>query len=316
MKITAIFCGRINWKTECIAKTALNGAAELGAEVMAVNLMDLDIKPCINCGSCVRVLSDDTYRGKCPFEGDDIAWLDQQILDSAGLIFVAPMFEKAAPATYKMMCDRMGPSHDVTFQRFAYDRRVARGEDPRIDPRWFESRPVSFIGHGGSEWSHLSYPSLANPAVSMGLDIVDRLQMDWNADLLFRDDLMERIRESGRHVARMAALKPGERTYIGAAGYCPICHNDVMRLDEQGTGVSCAVCGVHGTLSVVDGRISVTYSQEELEKSHLLDSGRRIHLADLQRNGKANAAHSPQEWAEQKKRLCGGIVTSRPERKS
>lgn len=314
MKVTAIFCGRTNWKTECIAKSALTGAVEEGAEVEAINLMDLTIKPCINCGSCVRVLSDDTYHGRCPFEGDDIAWLDGRILDSDGLIFVAPMFEKAAPATYKMMCDRMGPSHDVTFRRFAYDRRVARGEDPRIDPRWFVSRPVSFLGHGGSEWSHLSYPSLSSPAISMGLDIVDRLQMDWNADLLFREDRMERIRESGRHVARMAKLEPEERTYIGAPGYCPVCHNDVMRLDEEGDWVSCAVCGVHGTIAVVDGRITVTYTQEALEKSHLRESGRRIHLADLQRNGKANAAHTPQEWAAQKKLLCGGIPTTKPSR--
>lgn len=314
MKVTAIFCGRTNWKTECVAKAALTGAAEEGAEVEAINLMDLTIQPCINCGSCVRVLSDDTYHGRCPFEGDDITWLDGQILDSDGLIFVAPMFEKAAPATYKMMCDRMGPSHDVTFRRFAYDRRMARGEDPRIDPRWFVSRPVSFIGHGGSEWSHLSYPSLSSPAISMGLDIVDRLQMDWNADLLFREDRMERIRESGRHVARMAGLEPGERTYIGAPGYCPICHNDVMRLDEEGDGVSCAVCGVHGTIAVADGRITVTYTQEALEKSHLRESGRRIHLADLQHNGKANGTHTPQEWADQKRLLCGGISTTKPSR--
>lgn len=314
MKVTAIFCGRTNWKTECIAKVALTGAEEEGAEVMAINLMDLTIKPCINCGSCVRVLTDDNYQGKCPFDGDDIAWLDQQILDSAGLIFVAPMFEKAAPATYKMMCDRMGPSHDVTFRRFAYDRRVARGEDPRIDPRWFDSRPVSFIGHGGSEWSHLSYPSLSIPAISMGLDIVDRLQMDWNADMLFRDDLIERVRESGRHIARMTKLPHEERTYIGARGYCPVCHNDVMRLDEEGAGVSCTVCGIRGALSVQDGKISISYAEEELAKSHLLESGRRIHLKDLQNNGKANAAHSPQEWSAQKKQLCGGIPTSRPAR--
>ena len=121
-----------------------------------------------------------------------------------------------------------------------------------------------------------------------------------------------------KHVARMAGLEPGGTDHIGAPGYCPICHNDVMRLDEEGDGVSCAVCGVHGTIAVADGRITVTYTQEALEKSHLRESGRRIHLADLQRNGKANGTHTPQEWADQKRLLCGGDLPppNRPGRKS
>lgn len=312
MKVTAIFCGRKNGISECIAKWALTGAQEVGAEVQAINLMELDIKACVNCGVCVRVLSDDTFYGKCPFHADDIQWLDEKILESDGLIFVAPMFEKAAPATYKMMCDRMGPSHDVTFQRFAYDRRVARGEDPRIDPRWFNSRVASFIGHGGSEWSHLSYPSLANPAISLGLTIVDRLQFDWNSDLLFRENLMDRVKESGRHVALSAQQGAESRVYIGKPGHCPACHNDVMVLSEDGTDVWCSVCGAQGKLGVEDGKIVVTYTQEELEKSHIYDSGRKIHLADLQNNSRVTNSHTPQEWAAKRKELCGDIVTCAP----
>ena len=67
MKVTAIFCGRTNWKTECVAKAARTGAAEEGAEVEAINLMDLTIQPCINCcllytsaspsGPCIRCLT-------------------------------------------------------------------------------------------------------------------------------------------------------------------------------------------------------------------------------------------------------------------
>ena len=238
MKILAIYCGRNNGFSEALAKTALVGAAEQGAKVEAVNLMDLNIKPCINCGTCMRILSDDTFYGKCPFDDDDVKWLDEQILSSDGLIFVAPMFEKAVPANYKLMCDRMGPSHDVTFQKFAYDRRMARGEDPRIDSRWFISRPASFIGHGGSEWSQLSYPSMASPAISCVLTIVDRLQFDWNSDLLFREEDIIRVRKSGGHVAKMVAVKnTEERQYIGPKGHCPVCHNDVMVLAMEGTVV-------------------------------------------------------------------------------
>lgn len=313
MKILAIYCGRSHGFSEALAKTALGGAAEQGAEVEAVNLMDLDIKPCINCGTCMRVLTDDTFYGKCPFEEDDIKWLDQRILESDGLIFVAPMFEKAVPANYKLMCDRMGPSHDVTFQRFAYDRRVARGEDPRIDSRWFVSRPVSFIGHGGSEWSQLSYPTMASPAISCGLTIVDRLQFDWNSDLLFREEDIRRVRESGKHVAKMAAVpNPKERSYIGPKGHCPVCHNDVMVLAEDSTDVCCSVCGIHGTLEVKEGKIAVTFREEEMAKAHILETGRRIHLEDMQKNDRVKKQHTPQEWNMRKKELCAGIETTKP----
>ena len=144
--------------------------------------------------------------------------------------------------------------------------------------------------------------------------IVDRLQMDWNSDLLFRPELLERIRESGRHVAKMAAAAPEERTYIGEPGHCPVCHNDVMVLSQDSADVCCSVCGIHGTLSVADGRIVVTYTQEELSKSHIKDSGRKIHLADLQENARVKESHTPQEWTSKKRELCDDIKTVKPEK--
>ena len=57
MKVTAIFCGRTNWKTECVAKAALTGAAEEGAEVEAINLMDLYQLRLLRPGAVRRHLS-------------------------------------------------------------------------------------------------------------------------------------------------------------------------------------------------------------------------------------------------------------------
>jgi hypothetical protein len=53
MKVLGLTCGRKLSNTEILAKEALMGAQELGAEVEIVRLMDLDIKPCTGCNACV-----------------------------------------------------------------------------------------------------------------------------------------------------------------------------------------------------------------------------------------------------------------------
>ena len=79
--------------------------------------------------------------------------------------------------------------------------------------------------------------------------------------------------------------------------------------------MSAAAYGVHGTIAVaVDGRITVTYTQEALEEIPPVGGpGRRVSTGQsLQHDGKANGTHTPQEWADQERLLCGGISTTRP----
>ena len=55
-----------------------------------------------------------------------------------------------------------------------------------------------------------------NPAISLGLTIVDRLQFDWNSDLLFRGELMERVKE--KQEGPKARWTRVMRPYLGMAG--------------------------------------------------------------------------------------------------
>ena len=310
MKVTAIVCGRRNQYTERAARAALKAAKDEGAEVTLINLMDLNIKPCINCQACVRAMRDPDFKGKCPLGQDDMEWLDDQMLSSDGLLFVAPMFENSAPGVYKVMCDRFGPSHDVTFLKEAYDQRMAKGEDPKIDTRFFRARAVAFIGHGGSEWSYLSYPSLAVPAISMGMTIVDYVRLDWNNTLILDDARMERVRQCGAHLAKMAALPDQERSYIGPEGVCPACHCDVVRVDPETGGVECALCGVKGKLE--NGRVMM--DPESVKLSHIFEAGRQKHMADLKNNGRVRAGLDQAEIQRRTKPLLEEIPTLKPHR--
>lgn len=311
MKITAIVCGRKNQQSERIARIALKSAKEIGAEVELINLMNLKIKPCIDCKACVRAMREPDFKGKCPLN-DDMAWLDEQILSSDGLIFVAPMFENAAPGPYKIMCDRMGPSHDVTFLRGAKALREAAGIDPMIDERWFKSRPAAFIGHGGSEWSFMSFPTLAIPAISMGMTIVDYIRMDWNSDLMLDDLRLNRIRQCGAHVAAQAGKNPGEMSYIGPAGVCAACHCDVMRIVPESGEAYCACCGAPGKLSVVAGKVVVAMDADSMRRSHLFETGRQIHMDDLRNNARVRAAMDQTEVRRRVEPLIAEIPVSIP----
>lgn len=308
MKVTAIVCGRKDHYTERIARAALKAAKDSGAEVALINLMDLNIQPCINCQACVRAMREPGFAGACPLTKDDMAWLDDQMLSSDGLLFVAPMFENSVPGVYKVMCDRMGPSHDVTFLREAYEQRKAQGLDPKIDTRFFRSRAVAFIGHGGSEWSYLSYPTLAIPAISMGMTIVDYVRLDWNNPLILDDARMERVRQCGVHLAKMAAMKPEEMTYIGPAGVCPACHCDVVRVNPADGSVECALCGVKGHLK--DGAVEM--DPESVKISHIFEAGRRVHMEDLKNNGKVRAGLDQEEIRRRTRPLMEEIPALRP----
>lgn len=315
MKITAIVCGRKNQNTERLARVALKAAKDMGADVSLVNLMELDIRPCVNCRACTRSLVDPSFHGRCVQEKDDMRWLDEQGLSSDGLLYAAPMYECGAPGTYKLMCDRLGPSHDVTFQRDIYRRRLEAGQPPDIDTRWFKPRPAAFIGHGGSEWSYLSFPTLAIPAVCLGLTIVDYLRFDWcSRGVLLDGEKMARVAECGRHLVQMAGKAPEEMTYIGRPGVCAACHCDVIRVDAATGEALCALCGAPVRLRGHGAALEVEADAESLRISHVLESGRELHMRDLRENARLRGS-SQGEIERRMRPLVQEIPSAHPGRK-
>ena len=312
MKVTAIVCGRRNGVSVRMARVALKAAKEAGADqVSIINLMDLNIKPCIDCKACVRRLNDPDFDGACPLK-DDMDWLDEQYLSSDAVIYAAPMYENSVPGPYKTMCDRLGPSHDITFQHLAYDNQAARGITPRIDPRFFTARPVVCITHGGSEWNYSAYPTVAIPSIPLGLQVVDYVSVPWSNGWL-QDGRADRLRTAGRRLVEQAALPAAERRFLGDPGHCPVCHNRVMHLGDDDTA-TCTLCGTIGTLTVEDGKIKISYTPEALALSHVLEGGRMQHMKDLQENGRKYATVDYSRSDAIARELAEEIPFTKPER--
>jgi hypothetical protein len=131
-----------------------------------------------------------------------------------------------------------------------------------------------------------------------------------------RDDLLERAHRSGRHVAETLNGPPEEATYIGEPGMCPVCHSKVLEIrnGDDNYPTICGICGVKGTLQVVDGKVRFEVPEEERVHSHVLLSGKFEHLDELADRSlvwPANKDDLPKKIGKYK----GYLAYSRPERR-
>jgi len=288
MKVLGISCGRRMSNTEIMVKEALMGAEEAGAEVEFIRLHDLYIKPCTGCNSCVIDLMERSGGGKCSLKGDDFPFIDDKIMESDGLILGSPIYEKSPTGQLKSLEDRMGPSHDQGFRMIAKKIREEKGITAGAGPdeRAFKPRAACLIAVGGSEWDTLALPIMSMFTLTMQIEVVDRILVNWIGlprVIALRDDLLERARRSGRHVAETLKKPLEEAEYIGEPGLCPLCHSKLIEVRHDGDAYPCicGVCGVRGAVRVLDGKVRFDVSDEDRPRSHLLLSGKFEHLQEL-----------------------------------
>ncbi|MNM53380.1 putative NAD(P)H-dependent FMN-containing oxidoreductase YwqN [compost metagenome] len=314
MKILGISCGRRMSNTEILVKEALMGAEAAGAEVEFVRLHDYKLKPCTGCNACVVDLLEKSGSGKCTIKDDDFALIDEKILDCDGMIVGSPIYEKSPSGLLKTLNDRMGPSHDLAFRTIAKQIRTAKnittGTGP--DERSFKQRAASLIAVGGSEWDTLALPMLHLFALPMQFEVVDKILANWVAlpgSVTLREDLLERARISGEHIVKSLSKDISEAEFIGKKGACPLCHSDVVEI-RNGNEAKCGICGVIGTLNMVDGTMKLDVTDEAKAHSHVLLSGKFEHAKELNEVSlkKADNAH---EIPERLKKYRGYLASTK-----
>jgi multimeric flavodoxin WrbA len=322
MKVLGLACGRRGSNTEIMVKEALMGAEAAGAEVELVRLHDLYIKPCTGCNSCVVDLMEKGGGGKCVLKGDDFLFIDEKVMECDGLILGSPIYEKSPTGQLKTLEDRMGPSHDQGFriiaQKIREEKGITTGTGP--DPRSFKPRAGTLIAVGGSEWDTLALPIMSLFALTLQIEVVDKILLNWIGlprVVALHDDYLARAHRSGAHVVETLKKPLEEAVYIGEPGLCPLCHSKLVevRHDSDVYPCICGICGVRGTLSVIDGKVTFAVSDADRPHSHLLLSGKFEHmqeLADVSLKPPANMAELPAKTAKYKNYL----TPSKPERSS
>ncbi|MBW2065940.1 MAG: flavodoxin family protein [Deltaproteobacteria bacterium] len=286
MKLLGVSAGRKMGNSEILLKEALMAAKEKGAEVEYIRLHDLKIKPCTGCISCSKV-QQSGGTGACVIKNDDMPFFNEKLLECDGLILGTPVYILTPPGIFKVLCDRIGPSHDVAWQMEAKKIAEREGRESKIDPRFFKQRVAGFIAVGGAptpDWLSLALPLMNTFTFPMQIEVVDQMQIlatPLQGQIVFNEEAMERARRLGHNVAEAMGKPADQIEWKGdEPGTCPMCHSNVMLVGKT-TTVECAICGIKGELREKDGEVTVTFPEEQKAISRLTLEGKRIHFDDV-----------------------------------
>jgi hypothetical protein len=169
-------------------------------------------------------------------------------------------------------------------QKIRDEKGITIGTGP--DPRAFKPRTASLIAVGGSEWDTLALPIMSMFALTLQIEVVDRILLNWVAlpkVVSLYDDHLARAHRSGRQVVETLKKGVDQAEYLGEPGMCPLCHSKLIEVRHANDPYPCicGVCGVRGTLSVADGAVKFNVSEEDIPHSHLLLSGKFEHAREL-----------------------------------
>ncbi len=290
-KVLGISFGRRMSNCDIMTKQALMECEKQGCEVAFLRADDLNITNCTGCISCVIGMMCGRGRGYC-VRHDDFDILDECIMQADAVILTCPTYETSVTGRFKTICDRIGPSHDITFRKAAYEEGLAAGkpEESLPDTRTFKKRTAALIAVGGAmteNWIALTLPMMYEFTFPLGIDVIDTVEYYGamaHESVVGYPEMMARMMKVGANIAASLQAETEEeriRWRGGEEGVCPVCHTRLLQVSHDAKTVDCVVCGSHGRLEVVDGRIRVTFSKEEQERSRLRWGGKLEHSTEI-----------------------------------
>lgn len=311
MKILGISSGSKNGNNDAMCKEALMGAQETGAEIEFVRLLELDLKYCTGCITCVMSL----FGGKgnrCALK-DDFDWLLDKMLDADGVLFTTPVFVKGTPGIFHTIIDRFGPRMDRVHNIISTD--IAKKTGGKIpDPRILKDKVVSYMGIGGSDWTTRIQCDHALQALSPMWKIIDNEVFSWSKGIVMDDEKVARAHQIGVNLAKAAGDIESAR-YMGEAGICPHCHSRNFYLNNKASEAICCLCGIKGELKITGGNIAFVFPEEQIEHAHDTISGKFHHADDIKENeGAFMAARKTDEFKARAEKYKTFITATQPEK--
>lgn len=310
MKILGVSFGRKDHNCDIVTKQALMAAREAGAEVKFINTMNMVIGHCKGCGAC-SASRDRGKQIKCVLR-DDYLTLEEAILDADGVIVAAPIYALGPTGQLKNYDDRFGAAHDLSSAMEEQKKRIKEGKTGAdlLDERMFKDKYVAYISVGGCHtpnWVSMGLPNFYMFGMSTGWHTVgqiDAYDMGHRVNPVLDDafsaqtaalgrHLVEQIKKPAKNVEWLGMVdgepmelyprKPySEVEWFGEQGVCPVCHNKLISISEsRSTTVECPLCGTEAELSIEDGKIKVTFSEEQIARSRNTIKGLYEHHDEL-----------------------------------
>jgi len=255
-KILALVGSARKWgNAEVLAREALLGAQEAGANVALVRLPELHIEPCDGCLKCVL------SGGTCHLT-DDLAWLLAQAQASDALLLAAPTYFLGPAATVKLVIDRL-LMRATTLAAQAAENQPGEGSEP--SPGLREPSPgLGKVGAaiavcGVQEWRGMTLPYLVSLVQGLGFPPLDGFHAyaPGPGEVLLDEALMARVHHLGRRLALgQAESRPPEEENV-----CPTCRGDAFVL--RGDVAICPICGQEAWVAVQDGHVHLAFAENE-----------------------------------------------------
>lgn len=290
-KVLGVSFGRKMSNCDIMVKQALMECEKAGCEVAFIRADDLDVSNCTGCIACTIGTMTGRGRGYC-IKHDDFDILDECVMQSDAVILACPTYETSVTGRFKTICDRIGPSHDITFRKAAYEEGKAAGkpESELPDARSFKKRTGALISVGGAmteNWIALTMPMMFEFTFPMAIDVVDTVEYYGamaHESVVGYPEMMERMTKVGQNIVDSLKAETEEERIAWRGeeeGICPICHTRLLQVSHDKKSVSCLVCGSNGEVSVEDGKIHVHYTQAELDRSRLRWGGKLEHSTEI-----------------------------------
>jgi multimeric flavodoxin WrbA len=236
MKILALVGSyRKNGNSDIVAKEALMGAEEEGAQVELMRLTDYEIQACQGFGLCL-------FREKGCHIKDDVNFIWSKIGEADGILLSLPCYFLESTAVLKQLIDRAW----VLAHRGTLRGRYASVMVPYATRGWIPYamlQPNIFCG-------------------ILGLKVIHRAAFNVQGlgEAVHDESAILKARGIGRELAR--AVLDRDPAYRSEPGLCPICQGWNIRILKDRKAVECPTCGIRGVLEVRDGTIEVAFHEK------------------------------------------------------
>jgi len=282
--VLGVSAGRKMGNSEILLREALMGASEAGADIEMLRLNDFDIKYCKGCQSCTMKLNMKNEENLC-IQKDDFPVFRDRLLACDAVIYSVPVFLIRPISSILTLADRIGPFHDIG----GLESQGFKRPDSPIDQRLFKERCAGFISVGGAvrpQYASMGLTLMNDLTYPMNIKVVDQLMvLDSNGagQVLKHKDKLERAHKLGKNVAENAGRKREDMEWCGDFdGTCPVCHGNLMTVENGEDEVTCAICGIRGKMKLdADNKMHVEFPRSEWEHSRLSKKECAYHYAEI-----------------------------------